>query len=214
MATEGYWADARIDRYSTRVYKPTLDAMIADDDPVRMLDEVLDGVDWSAWEVRYERKRGQPPIHPRHLAAAILYGMYRGIRSSRKLEEACRYRLDFIWLVEGRHIDHTTFSKFRTRFRDGLKDLFRQIGRTAMALGLIQLGVVAFDGTRVKANNSRFQTRTAKTLEEKLQALDELFEQLIAAMNATDTEQAGEGSPTRPGGSRASTRRRIRRKCR
>lgn len=197
MATEGYWADARIDRYSARVYKPTLDAMIADDDPVRMLDEVLDSVDWSVWEACYKRKRGQPPIHPRHIAAAILYGMYRGIRSSRKLEEACRYRLDFIWLVEGRKIDHTTFNKFRTRFRDGLKDLFRQIGRTAMALGLIQLGVVAFDGTRVKANNSRFQTRTAKTLEEKLRALDELFEQLMAAMNATDSEQAGEGSPTR-----------------
>jgi len=198
MATADYWADAPLDRHATRVFSPTLDAMIGDDDPVRLVDEVLAGVDWSEWEAHYERKRGQPPIHPRHVAAAILYGMYRGIRSSRKLEEACCYRLDFIWLVEGRRIDHTTFNKFRTRFRDPLKGLFRQIGRLAMTLGLIRLGVVAFDGTRVKANNSRYQTRTAKTLEDKLHALDEWFEQMLAEITAADAQQAEEeGSPTK-----------------
>jgi transposase len=139
------------------------------------IEEVLDGVDWSPWEAQYKRTGlGQPPIHPRHVAAGIRYGLYRGIRSSRKLDEACCYRLDFMWLVEGRRIDHTTFAKFRTKFHDPRKDLFRQIGATAMGLGLISLGVVAFDGTRVKANNSRFKTRTAKTLEEKLQALDKV----------------------------------------
>jgi transposase len=170
--------------------------MIAPDDPVRFVDEVLSGMDWSQWEATYERKRGQPPIHPRYIASAILYGLYRGIRSSRKLEEACRYRFDFMWLVEGRAIDHTTFSKFRTRFRDGLKDLFRQIGRMAMTLGLIRLGVVAFDGTRVKANNSRSRTHTAKTLEDKLRALDKLFEQLLTSIETADAEQSAESSPT------------------
>jgi transposase len=197
MATADYWADAPLDRHATRVFSPSLDSMIGDDDPVRLVDEVLTGVDWSEWEAHYERKRGQPPIHPRHVAAAILYGMYRGIRSSRKLEEACCYRLDFIWLVEGRRIDHTTFNKFRTRFRQALKGLFRQIGRIAMTLGLIRLGEVAFDGTRVKANNSRYQTRTAKTLEDKLHALDALFEQMLAEMNAADARQSEEGSPTK-----------------
>jgi transposase len=187
MATADYWAEPPLDRKETRVFSPTLDSMIDDDDPVRLVDEVLAGLDWSAWEWHYKRGRGQPPIHPRHIAAGILYGMYRGIRSSRKLEEACRYRFDFVWLVEGRQIDHTTFSKFRTRFRDPLKNLFKQIGGTAMDLGLIRLCEVAFDGTRVKA----------KTLEEKLQVLDELFERMMAELDARDAEQAGEGSPTR-----------------
>ena len=65
------------------------------------------------------------------------------------------------------------------------------------ALGLVRLGEVAFDGTRVKANNSRFQTRTAKTLEAKLQALDALFQHLLAESESLDTEQVGTGSPTR-----------------
>ena len=152
--------------------------------------------DWCLWEAEYNRTRGQPPIHPRFVAGAILYGMYRGIRSTRRLEEACCYRLDFQWLVEGRRIDHTTFNKFRTKFKRPLKDLFRQIGRVAMGLGLITLCEVAFGGTRVKANNSRYKTRTAKTLEEKLERLDELFEQILQEQNAADAKELGFGRPT------------------
>jgi len=190
-----YWAKPIVGR--ERVF-PSLDSLIAEDDPVRLFQEVMDGVDWEPWEAEYKRTGlGQPPIHPRYIASAIIYGLYRGIRSSRRLEEACGYRFDFMWLVENQRIDHTTFAKFRTKFHAPLKDLFRQVGRMAMDLGLIRLCEVAFDGTRVKANNSRYKARTAKTLEEKLHALDELFEQLTAAVAATDAEQEGLGSPTR-----------------
>jgi transposase len=156
---------------------------------VRLVDEVLAGLDWSAWEAEYDGKRGQPPIHPRFVAAAILYGLFRGIRSTRKLEEACCYRLDFLWLVEGRRIDFTTFAKFRVRFGEQLKDVFRQLGRIAMSLGLVRLGEVAFDGTRVKANNSRYNTRTAATLEDKLAALDAQFDQMLAEWDALESQQ-------------------------
>jgi len=172
MATIDYWAEAPMSRGQISLFAPTLDAMIGSDDPVRLFDEVLAGLDWSAWEGEYHGRVGQPPIHPRHVAAGLLYGLCRGIRSSRKLEEACCYRLDFIWLLEGRQIDHTTFAKFRTRFTAPLKDLFGQIGRIAMTLGLIRLGEVAFDGTRVKANNSRYATRTAKLPRNSRKQLD------------------------------------------
>jgi transposase len=173
--------------------------MISPDDPVRLFDEVLVGLDWSAWEAEYDGTRGQPPIHPRHLASAILYGLCRGIRSTRKLQEACCYRLDFLWLVEGRQIDYSTFAKFRTRFGEQLKGIFRQVCQIAMTLGLVKLGEVAFDATRVKANNSRFKTRTAATLEEKLEALNVLFEQMLAEWDATEEQRTldnQEDSPT------------------
>ena len=200
MATPDYWADSPFERDSTLFarYFPTLDSLIHPDDPVRLVDEVLSQVDWSLWESEFPRRKGQPPIRPQHVAAAILYGMYRGIRSSRKLEQACNYRFDFMWLVEGRHIDHTTFNKFRTKFREPLKDLFKQIGRIAMTLGLIRLGEVAFDATRIKANNSRFGTRTAKTLEEKLKALDELFDYLMSRLNEADADVMGQGATQLP----------------
>ena len=188
---------------------PTLDKMIAEDDPVRLFDEVLATVNWTPWEAQYKpSKRGQPPIHPRFIAAAILYGLYRGIRSSRRLEEACNYRLDFMWLVECQRLDHTTIAKFRTRFREPLKDLFRQIGHLAMNMGLVRLCEVAFDGTRVRANNSRYNTRTAAALEEKLRALDELYEQLTRECETADDQGAKSGSPTHLPAELAATARR------
>lgn len=199
MASVDYWADPPMSRQQMALFAPTLDASISPDDPVRLFDEVLAGLDWSAWEAEYDGKRGQPPIHPRYVAAAILYGLCRGLRSTRKLQEACCYRLDFLWLVEGRQIDYTTFAKFRTRFGEQLKGLFRQVCKIAMTLGLVRLGEVAFDATRVKANNSRYNTRTAGTLEEKLAALNVLFEQMLVEWDATEKQRTLENvddSPT------------------
>jgi transposase len=192
MATRDYWAEAPMNRQQTVLFGPTLDSTIGEDDPVRLFEEVLVGLDWSNWESHYDGTRGQPPIHPRFMSAALLYGLCRGIRSSRKLEEACHYRVDFMWLVEGRKIDHTTLAKFRTKFAEPLKDLFKQVGRVAMSMGLIRLCEVAFDGTRVKANNSRSNCRTAKTLEEKLQVLDKLFEEMMAEAQAEDAVEASQ----------------------
>ena len=198
MTTTDYWASAPWSREQRTLFCPTLDATIGEDDSVRLFDEVLAGIDWSEWEREYDGTRGQPPIHPRILAACLLYGWCRGIRSSRKLEEACTYRVDFMWLVEGRHIDHTTLAKFRTRFAKPLKGLFRQVCRIAMTLGLVRLGEVAFDGTRVKANNSRYKTRTAATLEEKLEALDALFDAMAAEAQAADEQTTLAGSDDSP----------------
>jgi len=196
MATLDYWAPAPMCRDQATLFAPTLEAVIAEDDPVRMLDEIMSGIDWSEWEAEYDGARGQPPIHPRYLAACWLYGLCRGIRSSRKLEEACTYRFDFIWLLSGRRPDHTTLAKFRTRFAKPLKTLFRQVCRIAMSIGLIRLGEVAFDGTRVKANNSRYKTRTARTLEEKLQNLDALYEEMLREVDTVERQQSLDGSPT------------------
>lgn len=210
MKKVDYWATAPMHRDQMAFFAPTLGEMISEDDPVRVVDEVLKGLDWSSWEAEYDRRRGQPPIHPRHLAAAILYGLCRRIRSSRMLEEACAYRLDFIWLLEGRRPDHTTFAKFRTKFREPLKELFKQLCRIAMTIGLIRLGEVAFDGTRVRADNSRYATRTAQTLEEQLADLEKQFDQMMTEFDASDSghqeqkafdndeDDSGEGdSPTR-----------------
>jgi transposase len=116
-----HWAQAPIDRTQITLFAPTLDDSLADDHPVRLFDEILRGIDFSEWESMYVRVAGQPPIHPRYLAAGILYGLTLGIRSSRKLEDACGNRLDFIWLLEGRKPDHSTFCGFRTQFGPQLK---------------------------------------------------------------------------------------------
>jgi transposase len=196
-----YWAKPALPRHQTLLFSPTLDDCVGNDHPVRLLDEMLNGLDWTAWTAEYDGRKGQPPIPPWVMAGTILYGLMRGIRSSRMLEYLCGHNVDFMWLAEGRIIDHTTICKFRTRFRGPLKELFRQLGKLSLQMGLIRLAEVAFDGTRVKANASRLRTWTAERLEAALKELDALFEQRMAETEQTDTAAengTSEASPLPP----------------
>ena len=122
------WAKSNERRDQMVLFPTRLDDVVAAEHRVRLLDDILQRLDWSRWELLYDRQRGQPPIHPRILAGVILYGLLNRIRSSRALEEALQVRLDFRWLVEGRSIDHTTLSEFRRKNADALKNTFVQIG--------------------------------------------------------------------------------------
>jgi transposase len=195
-----HWATSPLDRNQVTLFAPTLDESIAEAHPVRLFSETLDALDFSTWEAAYVRLVGQPPIHPRVLAACILYGLSLGIRSSRKLEDAAANRLDFIWLLEGRVPDHATICKFRTQFGGQVKELFRQVGRVAMEMGLVALNQVMLDGTDFKANNSRYATNRRASLQQKLDALDRQVEQLMVEADAADKADAqlyGEASPTK-----------------
>lgn len=185
-----YWQRPPQDREQIVLFSQTLDERIPSDHPVRLLDELLATYDWIEWEKDYVLKRGQPPIHPRVLAATLLYGMARGIRTSRKLEYAVKHNVDFIWLVEGRSLDHTTISEFRRKFSEPLKDLHKHICRTAMKMGALRLAEVAIDGTRIRANNGRYNTQNAEKIEKLLKQLDQQFEEALGQVELADATDA------------------------
>jgi transposase len=195
-----HWASPPLDRQQVTLFAPTLDDTIVTAHPVRLFDEVLRGINFSDWESMYIRVVGQPPIHPRIMAAGILYGLSLGIRSSRKLEDACFNRLDFIWLMEGRKPDHATFCNFRTQFGPQLKSLFRKVGRVGIELGMVTLNQVTLDGTDIRANNSRFNTARRSSLEQKLAMLDQQIEAAMAQAQQQDKAEdqlyGEESSPT------------------
>ena len=198
------WATAEMDREQIALFSPTLDSMIPADHPVRLVDEILSALDWSAWEAQYHGRLGQPPIHPRIVASVILYGLSLGIRSSRALERACGNAIDFMWLTSGRAIDHSTICDFRTRFGKELKDVFRQMARVARSMGLVRLNQVGLDGTRVKANSARDGTRTARSLAAEVAALDEAIEQMFAEAEQADVRdgelfESGQSANKLPG---------------
>jgi transposase len=185
-----YWAKPGLDRLQALLFCPTLDQCIGDEHPVRHLEEILGGLDWSAWKQEYDGRHGQPPIPPWVMAGVILYGLMRRIRSSRQLEYACANYLDFMWLAEVRKIDHTTFCKFRTKFKEPLKELFKQLGRLAMTMGLVKLVELAFDGTRIRANASRSHTWTAERVAAALKELETQIEQMLGEADAADAADA------------------------
>ena len=189
-----------MDRQQMVLISTKLDGEIPSDHPVRLFDEILSALDWWSWERHYVLVAGQPPIHPKVMASAILYGMSLGLRSSRQLERACRMSLDFLWLVSKRDIDHSTFCKFRTEFAKELKAMFAQVGRVAMGMGVVRLNQVSLDGTKVGANSSRHATATAQTLEEKVQELDRQIEEMMTEAKVADEREGrlfGEGTPNR-----------------
>src|SRR5438045_915285 len=106
----GYWAKAPMAREQLVLIATTLDDRIPDDHPARLIAEILEGYDWSKWESQYHGRLGQPPIHPIILASLWLYGLRRGVRSSRKLEYMAKHSIDFMWLAQGHTPDHTTLS--------------------------------------------------------------------------------------------------------
>lgn len=188
MAKLDYWATPPLSRQQSVLFSPTLDENVSEDHPVRILDEVLSSLEWASWESHYPFRVGQPPIHPRRLAAAILYGWTVGIKSGRQLEYASNNNLDFIWLLEGLKPDHSTFCKFRAKFQQELKDLFKQVVRYAMTLGMVQLNQVAFDGTQVRANASRCRCWTTESIEKVLQSLDQRVEQMLQEAETADAQ--------------------------
>lgn len=186
----GYWSKAEIDRDQMVLISTTLSDRIPEDHSVRLFWELLETYDWSGWEAQYCGCHGQPAIHPRIVAGVLLYGLTQGIRSSRRLEWACGHALDFMWLGEGRLLDHSTLCQFRVRFGGELKDLFRHLGRLALSMGVVRLNHVAIDGTRVSASSSRHGTRSVKGIEEELAYLDERLESMLAEAAQVDGREA------------------------
>lgn len=183
------WAQAPEPRDQLVLFAEKLDDAIGKHDPVRLLDTLLDGIDWSVWEAEYKLTRGMPPIHPRVLAGLLIYGLLMRVRTSRVLERALEVRLDFRWLVEGRSIDHSTISKFRKSHAKGLCDLFVQIGLIAQQMGYLELITLGYDGTRIRANNRNSGTRTPEELREAKKQLALEFEEHRKAIEQAQTEE-------------------------
>lgn len=184
------WAKPVHSRDQRQMFSPTLDDLLTDDDEMRLFESLVEEIDWRGWEAKYDLRRGRPPVHPRLVAGVILFGLTKGLRSSRQLEDSTRKRIDMMWFLEGRTLDHSTICDFHQRFGEELKDLFEQLARRAGACAGKAAGAhVAVDGTRVRAHSDRHGARTARTLREKLDEVARQHAQLLDALARNDTRE-------------------------
>src|SRR5437667_113478 len=103
----------------------------------------------------YDDERGQPPYHPVMMTALLLYAYGQGVYASRRIAQACEQRLDFMAVTALAQPDFRTISDFRKRHLAGLSGLFTQVLKLCAQAGLVKLGHVALDGTKIKANASK-----------------------------------------------------------
>ena len=182
-----YWQDAPMPRNQLLLFASTLEERIPLDHPVRLLDEILDELDWTKWEAVYFGKLGQPPIHPSVLCKVLLFALSRRIRSSRQIEYAVEHSIDFIWLTSGRKLDHSTLSEFRRKHEKELKDIYRQMIQLAISMGVAKLSELCIDGTKIRADASRFKTYKREKVSKLIEELDG---QIAGALSKLETNDA------------------------
>lgn len=185
------WVPAVESRDQLVLFSRKIDDALPENHAVRQFAAIMDQIDWSDWEAEYAQwGPGRTAIHPKVMASVILYGMLSRIRASRQLEEALTVRIDFRWLAEGRSIDHSTFCIFRRNHQERLQELFVQIGMLAQVAGILKLSELAFDGTKIRANNRRSGKLKTENLQELRDELLRKFTEHMAEAEKLDAEQA------------------------
>src|ERR1700704_2669281 len=115
-------------------------------------DTVRTGLDLSAILSAYVEDRGNPPYNPTMMTALLVYAYSQGVYSSRRIARGCEERLDFMAVTGMQRPDFRAISEFRKRHLAALSGLFRQVLELCREAGLVKLGHVALDGTKIKAN--------------------------------------------------------------
>ena len=150
---------------------------------------VREELDLSAIAGSYRSVLGQPPFDPRMMTALLLHGYASGIYSSRRLAKAAVERADFMMIVAGDPPDFRTVSEFRRRHLQALSDLFVQVLRLAEKAGLVKLGHVALDGTKIKANASKHKAMSYAHMKRREAELEAEVERWLEAAEAADREE-------------------------
>jgi transposase len=169
---------------------PSVQDWLPENDLVYFILDTVNELDISAITQKYEQdKRGFPPYHPRMMVALLLYAYCRGIFSSRKIMQACQERLTFRVITGDDIPDFRTVSDFRKLHLKELQQLFVQVLQLCQEAGLVKLGHIALDGTKVKANASRHKAMSYGRMLKEEKRLKEEIRQLLDKAEAVDEQE-------------------------
>jgi len=170
----------QFDRETLYLLPPSMDDWLPEEHLARFVVEIVGQLDLKTLKNTYAG-RGSKAYHPEMLLALLFYGYATGIFSSRKLERATYDSVAFRYIAANDHPDHDTIATFRKRFLPDLSSLFTQILLMAHEMGVLKLGKVSLDGTKIKANASKHRALSWKhacKIEAQLKAeVEELLRQ-------------------------------------
>jgi len=181
-----------IDRDTGFLLPPSVDEWLPERHLARFVVEVIDGLDLRAMSGSY-RGSGSASYHPSLLLGVLVYGYATGVFSSRKLERATYDSVAFRFVAANEHPDHDTIAAFRRRFLKQIEGLFVQVLLLAREMGMLKMGTVGLDGTKIHANASRHSALSyehAGKIEAQLKA--EVAD-LMAKAEAADQADAPDG---------------------
>lgn len=169
---------------------PELRQWLPSDHLVYYVSDLIDQLDLKEIYIKYSSgKRGQPAYHPQMLLKLLVYGYCVGIASSRRIEKKTYEDVAFRILACSQHPDHDTIAQFRQLHLPALKQFFNQILALCRESGLVKMGHVAVDGTKMKANASKHKAMSYERMQDKEKFLEAQVEALFAEAQRVDDEE-------------------------
>ena len=178
--------------YQTVLFPQKIDEDIAADDPVRVLDALVENLNLQRLEKLYKR-RGRSPYHPKMMLKVILYAYMNNIYSCRKIEKLLLYDIRYIWLAGYEKPDFVTINRFRNLMKQEINEVFTQIVLLLATKGFITLNVEYVDGTKIESKANKYTFVWKKNVERNRKRLIEKIHTLLAQI---DDEIAQEQSST------------------
>lgn len=178
----------------------SIDDYVDDNSPVRVIDAYINSVDLAALGFSHSQPNdtGRPMYDPKDLSKLYLYGYMNRTRSSRRLETETKRNLEVMWLLKKLSPDHKTIARFRHDNAVALKNLFRDFVKLCMKLGLYGKELIAIDGSKFKAVNSKERNFNDKKLRERIERIDTKIGEYLRLLEENDAQE-----DTVPGGKSA-----------
>src|SRR5271156_4569617 len=174
----------------THLLPPSVQDYVAEDHLSRLIVSIVrESLDLSEIAGSYTSSLGQPPFDPWMMTALLLHSYASGLYSSRRIAKACIERADFMMIVALDPPDFRTISDFRKRHLQALAALFVQVLKLAEAAGLVKLGHVALDGTKIKANASKHKAMSYERMKKREAELEAEVDRWLTAAAAADAEE-------------------------
>ena len=174
-----------INGYYQLVLPLNIEMLIPDDDSVRLLSQILEGLNYEKLYRAYSSTGRKPTVKPRVMFKILTYAYMNNIYSSRKIESACRRDINFMWLLEGEPApDHTTIARFRKDYlADVIEDLFYQMVKYLHTLGEVKFENLFIDGTKIEANANRYTFVWKKAVNKNESKMFEKIQSCLEELN-------------------------------
>ena len=170
----------------------SLDSFVDKESDARLIDAFVDSLDLENLEIikSCAASEGRPAYDPRSMLKLYIYGAEHGIRSSRKLAEACRLNVEVRWMTGAVTPDFRTISDFRKNNINSLKKIFHEFDKRIASA--VEFGFVSVDGSKLRANNSKDNNFTSHKLDDRIQWLDAHIDEYLRQMDAIDSMETAE----------------------
>ncbi|MGH8847954.1 MAG: IS1182 family transposase [Polaromonas sp.] len=178
---------------------PSLSDWVPEGHLARGVSDLVDTLDLSAIEDTYTEERGYPPYHPRMMVKLLVYAYCTGVYSSRRIADKLVDSVAFRFLGAGNEPDFRTISDFRKRHGQALEGLFDQVLEVCQKAGLVKLGKVAIDGTKIKANASKHKAMSYGRMKQKESELKKQVREMLKRAEQVDKEEDRRYGPDKRG---------------